>query len=111
VSLVVADAELPLDDLGDPGAGPDLASRAIGLRPVPEEFRDRTPLCGREPWRGPRRGSRPERLGAVVPGVGQPAASRPFRSITTPSFMASLVTPWPSGEPAQTDTRRTPSIR
>ena len=35
--LVVADAELLLDNLGDAGAGPDLTPEAVSLRPVPEE--------------------------------------------------------------------------
>src|SRR5262249_14156276 len=38
--LMVAGAELPLDDLGDAGAGPDLTAEAIRLRPVPEELGD-----------------------------------------------------------------------
>src|SRR5262249_19055172 len=71
VALVVADAELILDDAG---AGPDLTAEAIRLRPVPEEIRDRSPLRRGEPGRGPRRGSRPERLEAAVAGAGQPAA-------------------------------------
>ena len=48
VVLVVADAELLLDDLGDAGTGPDLAAEAVGLRAVPEELRDQTLLRGRE---------------------------------------------------------------
>ena len=74
MAFVVADAELPLDDLGDAGAGPDLAAEAVRLRPMPQELGDRTLLPGREPRRVPRRGSRPEHLRAKVPGVGQPAA-------------------------------------
>ncbi len=30
-------------------AGPDLAAEAVGLRPVPEEFRDQPPLLHRQP--------------------------------------------------------------
>lgn len=81
VTLVIADAELPLDDLGDAGAGPDLAAEPVRLRPVPEEFGDQPPLLGGEPRRGPRCGASPERLGAVGPGVGQPAADRNLGNI------------------------------
>jgi hypothetical protein len=72
--LVVADAELLLDDAGDAGAGPDLTAEAVGLRAVPEEFGDRSHLVRRETGPLTRGGSRPQRLGAAVAGAGQPAA-------------------------------------
>ena len=64
VVLVVADAELFLDDQGDAGAGPDLAAEPVSLRPVPEEFRDETFLLGESFGGGPgavraRRAARP----------------------------------------------------
>jgi hypothetical protein len=74
VTLVVADAELLLDDAADTGAGPDLAAEAIRLRPVPEEFGDRSDLRRGELGSPPRGGSRPERLGAAGAGTSQPAA-------------------------------------
>ena len=48
VALVVADAELLLDHLGDAGTGPDLAPEPVRLRPVPEELGDQALLSGRE---------------------------------------------------------------
>ena len=46
VVLVVADAELLLDHLGDAGTGPHLASEAVSLRTMPEELRDQMLLIG-----------------------------------------------------------------
>jgi hypothetical protein len=37
---VVGNTELLLDDLGDAGASPDLASKAIGFRPVSQKVGD-----------------------------------------------------------------------
>ena len=48
VALVVADAELLLDHLGDAGTGPDLTPKPVGLRAMPEELRDQALLSGRE---------------------------------------------------------------
>ena len=48
VVLVVADAELLLVDSSDAGAGPNLATEAVGLRPVPEEFRNQPLLRDRQ---------------------------------------------------------------
>src|SRR5206468_5791646 len=48
VVLVVRNAELLLDHLGDAGAGPDLAVKPVRFRPVPEELRDEALLSGRE---------------------------------------------------------------
>ena len=72
VALVVADAELLLDDLGDAGAGPDLAAEAVGLRPVPEELRDqplllRQSVGGRGPGRGGNEGPRDRLVGGGEP--------------------------------------------
>ena len=94
--LVVPDAELPLDDLCDAGAGPDLAAEAVRLRPMPEELRDRPLLCGREPRRIPRRESRPQGVGAPVPRVGQPAADGHLGGIEGLGDIA--LTPAPSFE-------------
>ena len=44
VTLVVGDAELLFDDLGDAGTGPDLAAKAVGFRPVRKEVGDETQL-------------------------------------------------------------------
>src|SRR5262249_20219501 len=40
MTWMVANAELFFDDQGDAGAGPDLAGESVGLRSMPEEFRD-----------------------------------------------------------------------
>src|SRR5512142_816067 len=66
VVLVVANAELLLDDESDAGAGPDLAPKAIGLRAMPEELRDEALLLGSQPGTRPgagweRRASAPSR--------------------------------------------------
>jgi hypothetical protein len=47
--LVVADAELLLDNLGDAGAGPDLTPETVSLRPVPEELWYHPLLLRRQP--------------------------------------------------------------
>src|ERR1700722_3933406 len=44
VAFVIADAELLLDDLRHPSTGPQLTTEAIGLRSVPEEFRNQSLL-------------------------------------------------------------------
>jgi hypothetical protein len=46
--LMVADTELLLDDPGDAGTGPDPATEAVGLRPVPEELGDQALLSAGE---------------------------------------------------------------
>ena len=74
MALVVADAELLLDDRGDAGAGPDLASEAVGLRPVPEELRDQPLLGVGQLGRAARPGPGEQGLGAAVAGACQPAA-------------------------------------
>src|SRR5579872_2981113 len=45
VILVVAGAELLLDDQGDPGTGPHPAAEAVSLRAMPEELGDEAFLC------------------------------------------------------------------
>src|SRR5262249_12276758 len=74
VALVVVNTELFLDDPGDAGAGPDVPAEAVGLRPVPEEFREQTLLGGRELGRVAWRGVRPQRLGTTVAGADEPTA-------------------------------------
>ena len=69
VVLVVADAELLLDDRGDAGAGPDLAPEAVGLRAVPEELRDQALLIGSEPGDTARSGVGAKGLDAVPPAT------------------------------------------
>src|SRR5262249_60170133 len=67
VALVVADAELLLDDGGDARAGPDLAAEAVGLRPGPEEPRAQ-PLRGAgQPRRRARAAPGPQRLPTARP--------------------------------------------
>jgi hypothetical protein len=44
VALVVADAELLLDDPGDAAAGPQLAAEAVRLGPMPQEVRQQAQL-------------------------------------------------------------------
>jgi hypothetical protein len=76
VALVVADAELLLDHLGNAGAGPDLAAEAIRLGAVPQEVGDEALLGRGELGRvsGGRAGA--ERLGAAGAGAAHPAADR-----------------------------------
>src|SRR5207244_10146399 len=72
--LVVQDAEFLLDDQGDAGAGPDLASEAVSLRAVPEELRKEVLLlAGQAGWTA-RRGPRSQRLRTAVGRAGEPAA-------------------------------------
>ena len=73
VALVVADTELLMDDLGDAGAGPDLAAEAVSLRPVPEELRDEPFLLGGQPTVAARGGWERRASGRLV-GSGQPMA-------------------------------------
>src|SRR5205823_5895938 len=72
VGLVVADAELVLDDPGDASASPDLSAEAVGLRPVPEEFGDQPFLRVGELGRAARC-----RTGEQGPGAAIAAASEP----------------------------------
>ena len=74
VVLVVADAELLLDDLGDAGTGPDLAAEAVRLRAVPEELRDQTLLSGRELGRASGTGAGAQGLRAAVADTSEPTA-------------------------------------
>src|SRR5262249_59910637 len=77
VVLVVADAKFLRNDLGDAGGRPHLPAEAVGLRPVPEEFRDQA-LVGRgELGRAARGGASEQCLGAAVAGAGRPPADAP----------------------------------
>src|SRR5512135_2755667 len=74
VVLVVANAELLLDDESDAGAGPDLAPKALGLRAMPEELRDEALLLGSQPGDPARGGMGAKGLGAVPLRDGKPVA-------------------------------------
>src|SRR5262249_22602837 len=77
-ALAVRDPELLLHNLRDARAGPDLSAEAIGLRAMPEEVRQQTPLLGAES--GGMAGGRPRQQGVGPAGArgGQPLADRPF---------------------------------
>src|SRR5262249_55618874 len=72
--LVVADADLLLDDAGHAGTGPDLAPEAIRLRPMPEKLGDQTLLSGREVGRGPAMGASAQGIGPAVADLSEPTA-------------------------------------
>jgi len=78
MALVVGDAEFLLDDLGDAGAGPDLAAKAVSFRPVPKEVGDEADLSRFE-FGGVAGGRTRQQHGrAIVTGLGQSLAdSRP----------------------------------
>ena len=48
MALVIGDAELFLDDLGHTRTGPNLATEAVGLRPMREKVGDHSPLIRSE---------------------------------------------------------------
>ena len=59
---VVANPEFPLDNLGDTGTGPDIATETIGFGSVPEKIRDLASLRNSQLCGVTRRSMRPERL-------------------------------------------------
>jgi hypothetical protein len=71
---MVRDAEFLLDDLGNAGAGPHLAAKPVGLRPMPKELRDETLLSRREFGRVARRGPGQQGLRPAVAGAAEPTA-------------------------------------
>jgi hypothetical protein len=50
---VVANPKFPLDDLGNTGTGPDVATKTIGFGSMPEEIRNLVSLRNSQLWRGP----------------------------------------------------------
>lgn len=74
--LVVADAELLLDDPGDAGAGPHLATKSVGLRPMPEELGDHVFLGVRQPGRVARCWVGQPCLATTMTGASEPSADR-----------------------------------
>lgn len=72
MGLMIPDAELTSDDLGHPGAGPDVAAKAMGLRTVPEQLRDRAPLFVGQAWHRPGTGPRSQGLQPAIAGPAQP---------------------------------------
>src|SRR5581483_1164028 len=72
--LVVADAKLLLDHLGNAGTGPHLTPKPVGLRAMPEELRDQALLSGREFGRAPRTGVGAQGFRSASAGPGEPTA-------------------------------------
>jgi hypothetical protein len=78
VTLVVGDAELLFDDLGDAGTGPDLAAKAVGFRPVRQEVGDETQLIRFELGGRAEVGSREQRSRTFAARRRNPPAYRPL---------------------------------
>src|SRR5207248_3779820 len=74
VVLVVMNPEFPLDSVGDADACPDIAPKAICLRPVPKQIRDKAFLSMRQLSRMPRRCMRSQRLHARIMRLVHPLA-------------------------------------
>jgi hypothetical protein len=81
MGLVIPDPEFAFDDRGDAGTGPDLAPKAVGFRPVREEFGDQRPL-----WSVKR---------AAVPrwGRARSASAPPRRAVCNHWLTAARLTP------------------
>ena len=77
MARVVGDAKLQPNDRGDPSAGPDLPSKAIGFGAAVQEFGQAVQLCGSQATWGTGRRSVPERLRAALAGACQPLADGP----------------------------------
>src|SRR5208282_6798620 len=60
---VVEDPEFPLDDLGDTGTGPNIATETISFGSVPEKIRNLVSLRNGQLCGVTRRNMEPERLG------------------------------------------------
>src|SRR5207302_6767747 len=76
VVLVVTDAELPVDNLGDANAGPNVAAETIRLCSVPKEIRNHAFLCDRQLGRMPWRRMRPQCCRARALSLVHPLADR-----------------------------------
>jgi hypothetical protein len=77
VCRVVAHPELPLDHRRHPRGGPDVADKAVGLRPAGQEVGDPRSLLGRQLGRRPEPDAGAQRRDAARSGAREPLADRP----------------------------------
>ncbi len=90
MALVVADAKLLLDDLGDAAAGPEFAAEAVRLGPVPQEVRQQPQLGVAQAGGASRRGAGAEHVGAALGRGGEPSADGGLRRAEGGSDVALL---------------------
>jgi hypothetical protein len=77
MARVVGEATRQPNDRGDPSAGPDLPSKAIGFGAAVQEVGQAVQLCGSQATWGTGRRSVPERLRAALAGACHPLADGP----------------------------------
>jgi hypothetical protein len=78
MARVVGDAKLQPNDRGNPSAGPDLPSKAIGFGAAVQEVGQAVQLRGSQATWGAGWRSVPERLRTALVGACQPLADGPF---------------------------------
>lgn len=76
---MIGDAERAVDDLGDPLAGPDLTTKAVGLGPALQQGRELGQLCGAEFGSGTWDRMPPQPLHALLAPPFEPLADGAWR--------------------------------
>ena len=74
MSSVVYDAKHPLEQLGNPCAGPALATKTICLSPSPQQLREEIQFPNGQPRQSPGAGPRAQAFFAVLAHKGHPLA-------------------------------------
>jgi hypothetical protein len=76
MAWMIGDTKFQADDGGDSTAGPQFSAKAVGGGALMQQGGQAGQLLGRQPPRGPRWRSAPERLGAGFPGPLHPLTDR-----------------------------------
>jgi hypothetical protein len=81
MTRMVADAQFQADDGGDPPAGPELSTEAIGCGTAMQQPGQTGELLGRQPPRGSSWRPVPEGIGTSVAGPFHPLADGPLADL------------------------------